>query len=127
MYSLVSRREHSAVGSYPTWTGLKTEANAKYEYSPPSSRETFPGVGTDSTRAIIIPALGLCFAIRPCGSDSTVLSLGCTYPGQEYDGSDSGARPDEAVSWGKIKLDAKPVKVSNPPTPPCCWLQSLGN
>lgn len=33
----------------------------------------------------------------------------CT--GQEFDGSDSGARPDEAVSWGKIKLDAKPVKV----------------
>ncbi|KAF2068452.1 hypothetical protein CYY_010222 [Polysphondylium violaceum] len=31
--------------------------------------------------------------------------------GQEFDGSDSGARPDEAVSWGKIKLDAKPVKI----------------
>ncbi|XP_072299573.1 deoxyhypusine synthase-like [Eucyclogobius newberryi] len=31
--------------------------------------------------------------------------------GQEFDGSDSGARPDEAVSWGKIKADAKPVKV----------------
>ncbi|XP_033946035.1 deoxyhypusine synthase [Pseudochaenichthys georgianus] len=31
--------------------------------------------------------------------------------GQEFDGSDSGARPDEAVSWGKIKMDAKPVKV----------------
>lgn len=31
--------------------------------------------------------------------------------GQEYDGSDSGARPDEAVSWGKIKATAKPVKV----------------
>ena len=30
---------------------------------------------------------------------------------QEFDGSDSGARPDEAVSWGKIKMDAKPVKV----------------
>ncbi|XP_019958368.1 deoxyhypusine synthase-like isoform X1 [Paralichthys olivaceus] len=30
---------------------------------------------------------------------------------QEYDGCDSGARPDEAVSWGKITLDAKPVKV----------------
>ena len=29
----------------------------------------------------------------------------------EFDGSDSGARPDEAVSWGKIKMDAKPVKV----------------
>lgn len=29
----------------------------------------------------------------------------------EFDGSDSGARPDEAISWGKIKKDAKPVKV----------------
>ena len=32
--------------------------------------------------------------------------------GQEFDGSDSGASPDEAVSWGKIRLTAKPVKVS---------------
>lgn len=32
--------------------------------------------------------------------------------GQEYDGSDSGAKPDEAVSWGKIKLEASPVKVT---------------
>ena len=31
--------------------------------------------------------------------------------GQEFDGSDSGANPDEAVSWGKIKLTATPVKV----------------
>lgn len=31
---------------------------------------------------------------------------------QEFDGSDSGARPDEAVSWGKIRPDATPVKVS---------------
>jgi deoxyhypusine synthase len=30
---------------------------------------------------------------------------------QEFDGSDSGARPDEAISWGKIRIDAKPVKV----------------
>ncbi len=30
----------------------------------------------------------------------------------EFDGSDSGARPDEAVSWGKIKKTATPVKVS---------------
>ncbi|EMR09261.1 deoxyhypusine synthase [Pneumocystis murina B123] len=30
---------------------------------------------------------------------------------QEFDGSDSGARPDEAVSWGKIKSDAKMVKL----------------
>lgn len=31
--------------------------------------------------------------------------------GSEYDGSDSGARPDEAVSWGKIKKDANAVKI----------------
>jgi deoxyhypusine synthase len=30
---------------------------------------------------------------------------------QEFDGSDGGARPDEAVSWGKIKTTAKHVKV----------------
>ena len=30
---------------------------------------------------------------------------------QEFDGSDSGARPDEAVSWGKIRADARPIKV----------------
>ncbi|KAJ3292888.1 hypothetical protein HK104_004926 [Borealophlyctis nickersoniae] len=31
--------------------------------------------------------------------------------GQEFDGSDAGARPDEAVSWGKIRMTAQPVKV----------------
>jgi deoxyhypusine synthase len=31
--------------------------------------------------------------------------------GQEYDGSDSGAAPDEAVSWGKIRSSAEPIKV----------------
>ncbi len=30
---------------------------------------------------------------------------------QEFDGSDAGARPDEAVSWGKILPEAKTVKV----------------
>ena len=30
----------------------------------------------------------------------------------EFDGSDSGASPDEAVSWGKIKIDSTAVKVS---------------
>ncbi|RPA87575.1 Deoxyhypusine synthase [Ascobolus immersus RN42] len=30
---------------------------------------------------------------------------------QEFDGSDAGARPDEAVSWGKIKMNAESVKV----------------
>jgi len=31
--------------------------------------------------------------------------------GQEFDGSDAGARPDEAVSWGKIRTNAESVKV----------------
>mmetsp|Transcript_5377 Transcript_5377/g.11039 ORF Transcript_5377/g.11039 Transcript_5377/m.11039 type:complete len:364 (-) Transcript_5377:544-1635(-) len=31
--------------------------------------------------------------------------------GQEFDGSDSGASPDEAVSWGKIRADGDTVKV----------------
>ncbi|RCI03202.1 hypothetical protein CU098_005537 [Rhizopus stolonifer] len=30
---------------------------------------------------------------------------------QEFDGSDAGARPDEAVSWGKIRADSKSCKV----------------
>ncbi len=30
---------------------------------------------------------------------------------QEFDGSDAGASPDEAVSWGKIKTDGVSVKV----------------
>ncbi|KAI4377421.1 hypothetical protein MLD38_015047 [Melastoma candidum] len=30
---------------------------------------------------------------------------------QEFDGSDSGARPDEAISWGKLRSSAKTVKV----------------
>merc|ERR1711976_87145 len=29
----------------------------------------------------------------------------------EFDGSDSGASPDEAISWGKIRITAKPVKL----------------
>jgi deoxyhypusine synthase len=30
---------------------------------------------------------------------------------QEYDGSDAGALPDEAVSWGKIKPDGEMIKI----------------
>jgi deoxyhypusine synthase len=36
---------------------------------------------------------------------------------QEFDGSDAGARPDEAVSWGKIKAGADSVKVCRCPAP----------
>ncbi len=37
----------------------------------------------------------------------------CVYinTGSEFDGSDSGARPDEAVSWAKIKPSGQKVKV----------------
>lgn len=31
--------------------------------------------------------------------------------GQPFDGSDSGAKPDEAFSWAKIRPDAEPVKI----------------
>lgn len=31
--------------------------------------------------------------------------------GHEFDGSDGGASPDEAISWGKIRITAEPVKV----------------
>ena len=31
----------------------------------------------------------------------------------EFDGSDAGASPDEAVSWGKIRMTARPVKVGS--------------
>lgn len=41
------------------------------------------------------------------GADFSV----CINTAAEYDGSDAGARPDEAKSWGKIKQDAQPVKV----------------
>lgn len=41
------------------------------------------------------------------GADFSV----CINTATEIDGSDSGARPDEAKSWGKIKQDAKAVKV----------------
>lgn len=30
---------------------------------------------------------------------------------QEFDGSDAGARPDEAISWGKIRANGEHVKV----------------
>ncbi|KAI1729988.1 deoxyhypusine synthase domain-containing protein [Ditylenchus destructor] len=41
------------------------------------------------------------------GSDYTVY----INTGQEFDGSDSGAEPDEAVSWGKVKASNSAVKL----------------
>lgn len=31
---------------------------------------------------------------------------------KEFDGSDSGASPDEAVSWGKLRHGIDPIKIS---------------
>jgi deoxyhypusine synthase len=47
--------------------------------------------------------------------NANLMRGGCDYAvyintAQEFDGSDSGAKPDEAVSWGKISLEATPVK-----------------
>jgi len=30
---------------------------------------------------------------------------------QEFDGSEAGALPEEAISWGKLKVDSENVKV----------------
>jgi deoxyhypusine synthase len=42
--------------------------------------------------------------------------------GHEYDGSDSGASPDEAISWGKIRMTAQPVKITADATLVFPWL-----
>lgn len=46
------------------------------------------------------------------GSDFTVY----INTGMEFDGSDSGAEPDEAVSWGKVKPSCHAVKVCSDAT-----------
>ncbi len=48
--------------------------------------------------------------------NANMLRNGCEYSvylnnAQEFDGSDAGARPEEAISWGKILPDARSVKV----------------
>jgi deoxyhypusine synthase len=48
--------------------------------------------------------------------NANMLRNGCQYSvylnnAQEFDGSDAGARPEEAISWGKILPDARSVKV----------------
>lgn len=48
-----------------------------------------------------------CFLTQRDGADYAVY----VNTAQEFDGCDSGASPDEAVSWGKISVDARPVKV----------------
>ena len=42
--------------------------------------------------------------------------------GQSFDASDSGASPDEAVSWGKIRHEARPVKINTEATLVLPWM-----
>jgi deoxyhypusine synthase len=54
--------------------------------------------------------------VKHCILNANMLRNGSEYvvyinTSQEYDGSDAGARPDEAVSWGKILPGARSVKV----------------
>lgn len=49
-------------------------------------------------------------------NNANLMRNGCDFAvyintGQEFDGSDTGARPDEAISWGKIAVGAKHVKL----------------
>lgn len=57
-----------------------------------------------------LPKHHICNANMMCnGADYAVF----INTAQEYDGSDSGARPEEAISWGKIKSGATHVKVGS--------------
>ena len=52
--------------------------------------------------------------VKHCILNANMLRNGADYAvyintGQEYDGSDAGALPEEAVSWGKIKGDVKMI------------------
>jgi deoxyhypusine synthase len=54
--------------------------------------------------------------VKHCILNTNMLRNGADYAvyinnSQEFDGSDAGALPDEAVSWGKIKGNGESVKV----------------
>lgn len=53
--------------------------------------------------------MSICLSVQRNGADFSVYVTTAI----EHDGSDSGGSPDEAVSWGKIKGTAKPVKVNH--------------
>ncbi len=63
--------------------------------------------------AVIILGAGL---VKHHILNTNLVRNGCEYAvylnnAQEFDGSDAGARPDEAITWGKIKIDGEAVKV----------------
>ena len=48
-----------------------------------------------------------CLSSQRNGADHAVF----INTGMAFEGSDAGASPNEAITWGKIKLTAQPVKV----------------
>ncbi len=69
-------------------------------------------VGLDKSGVIILGA-GL---VKHAILEANIFRNGADYAvyintSQEFDGSDSGALPEEAVSWGKLKQDTQSVKV----------------
>jgi len=59
--------------------------------------------------SVWFPFTDVSFAMQRNGADFAVY----VNTGQEFDGSDAGATPDEAISWGKIRSTAHPVKVNS--------------
>ncbi|XP_078439197.1 deoxyhypusine synthase-like [Wolffia australiana] len=55
-----------------------------------------------------LPKHHICQVNAICGGADYAVFINT---GQEFDGSDSGAHPDEAISWGRIKTTAKYIKV----------------
>jgi deoxyhypusine synthase len=69
-------------------------------------------IGREKTGIIILGG----GVVKHCICNANMYRNGADYAvyintGQEFDASDSGARPDEAVSWGKISKGAESVKV----------------
>lgn len=69
-------------------------------------------VGLDKSGVIVLGA-GL---VKHAILEANIFRNGADYAvyintAQEFDGSDSGALPEEAISWGKLKQDTQSVKV----------------
>ncbi len=92
----------------------KNYKNKNFKLDIVEDTETFnnSSIGKEKTGMIVLGGGVVKHAICNCnlyrnGADFAVY----INTAQEFDGSDSGARPDEAVSWGKISQKAESVKV----------------
>ena len=92
----------------------KNYKNPDFKLDIVADTETFnnSSIGKEKTGMIILGGGVVKHSICNCnlyrnGADFAVY----INTAQEFDGSDSGARPDEAVSWGKIAQKSESVKV----------------